>query len=225
MKINISLFAAVGLGVLLAVAPAGAQTSAAPAAAAPAMAATAPAKIGVIDIQTAIIQTKDGQKAAADLKTKFTPKQAELEKKQQDIAGLQDQIRKGQNTMSEENKQKLMREIDQKGTTLKRDTEDANADLEQEQQRIMGELGGKIISVLNKYASENGYALILDVSGQQTPVMFASNTIDVTRDIIALYDKTSAFAAPSTSKPMMTPPPAAPKPATSKPLPPKTPGK
>ncbi len=222
MKTTNSLFATVSLGAILAGAPAGAQV-AAPPAAAPAMSAPAstpsaiPSKIGVIDIQTAIIQTKDGQKAAADLKTKFTPKQAELEKKQQEIAALQDQIRKGQNTMSEENRQKIAREIDQKTTSLKRDTEDANADLEQEQQRIMGELGGKVVSVLNKFASENGYALILDVSGQQTPVMFASNTIEVTRDIIALYDKTASFAAPSTSKPLMTPPPAAPKPTTPKP--------
>jgi outer membrane protein len=179
-----------------------------------AFAQAAPVKVGVINMQAAMIQSKDGQKAAANLQTKFGPKQAELEKKQQDIAGMQDQLRKGQNTMSEENKQKLMRDIDLKNTSLKRDTEDANADLEQEQQRIMGDLGGKMISILNKYSTDNGFALVLDISSQQTPVLFASNTIDITRDIIALYDKTSPnFSAPQ--QPRMTPPPtAAPKPTT-----------
>ena len=59
---------------------------------------------------------------------------------------------------------------------LKRDTDDANADLETEQQRMMAELVPKIMSVLNKYATENGFAVVLDISSQQTPVIFASNT-------------------------------------------------
>jgi len=152
---------------------------------------SAPVKIAVIDIQAAIIQTKDGQKAAADLKTKFGPKQSELEKKQSDIAQLQQTLSKGSNTLSEEVKQKTINEINAKQTSLKRDAEDANADVEQEQQRLMGDLGGKMISVLNKYATENGYALVMDISSQQTPVLFASNTIDITRDITTLYDKVS----------------------------------
>ena len=45
----------------------------------------APTKIGIIHVQAAILQTKDGQKAAADLKNKFAPRQSSLEKKQADI--------------------------------------------------------------------------------------------------------------------------------------------
>jgi outer membrane protein len=228
MNLNLSTLAPFGVGTLLLLSSLGsaaiAQTAPPPAATPPPPVTSAPAptkvsvpsKVAVIDIQAAIVQTKDGQKAAADLKTKFAPKQSELEKKQQDIAALQDQLRKGQNTLSEENKQKLVRDIDLKNTSLKRDTEDANADLEQEQQRIMGDLGGKMISILNKYATDNGLALVLDISSQQTPVLFASNTIDITREIIALYDKTAPNFAVPQQQPKMTPPPA-PKPATPKP--------
>ena len=180
-----------------------AQTAAPTTSAAP---LAAPVKIGVIDIQAAIVQTKDGQKAMADMKTKFGPKQSELEKKQSDIQQLQQTLSKGSNAMSDDAKQKTMRDIDSKTTSLKRDTEDAQADLEQENQRMMGELGGKMISVLNKFATENGYAIIIDISSQQTPVLFASNTIDITREIIALYDKsastmTSNQAAPKAPAP------------------------
>jgi outer membrane protein len=161
---------------------------------------TIPTKIGVMDMQSVVLKTKEGEKAAADLQAKFAPKQSELGKKQQDIAALQTQLRNGQNTMSEENKQKLMREIDRLNTVLKRDTEDANTDLEQEQQRVMGELIPKIINVLNKYATENNFALVLDLSSQQTPVIFASNTVELTRAIIEAYDKSSALTAPATPK-------------------------
>jgi len=172
-----------------------------------------PNKVGIIHIQNAIISTKDGQKAASELQTRFAPKKAALDQKQSTIAQLQDQLRKGSNTMSEEAKQKLVREIDQNTKSLNRETEDAQAELDQEQNKIMQELGQRIVAVLDKYAKENGYSVILDVSSQQTPVMYAASGIDITQDIIALYDKSS----PSTGA---TAAPAAAPPAAAKPTPP-----
>jgi len=163
-----------------------------------------PQKIAVIDMQSALLGTKDGQQAAANLKAKFTPKEQEFAKRQQDLAAKQDQFRKGENTMAEDAKGKLAREIDSLQRALQRDTEDARQDLDQEQNRVLQELGGKMMQVLNKYAADNQYTLVLDVSGQPNPVLFASSGADITRDIIALYDK--AVASP--------PPAAAPKPAT-----------
>ena len=70
--------------------------------------------------------------------------------------------------------------------------------------------------VIDKYARDNGYTLILDVSSPQTPVLYASNTIDITKDIIELYDKASASApAPAPAKPAAAPAPLAPKPAAT----------
>lgn len=169
-------------------------------------------KVGIIHIQNAIISTKDGQKAAADLTAKFAPRKAELEKKQGTISQLQDQLRKGSNTMSDEAKDKLMRDIDQNTKSLNRASEDANAELEQAQNKIMQQLGQRMIAVIDKYAKDNGYALILDVSSQQTPVLYAANGIDITQDIIALFDKSAAAPTTSSTAPA-APPPAAAKPA------------
>jgi len=180
--------------------------------------ATPPTKVGIIHIQNAIISTKDGQKAAAELTAKMMPKKNELEKKQSTIAQLQDQLRKGSNTMSEEAKQKLMREIDQTTKAFNRETEDANAELDQEQNKVMQELGQRVMAVIDKYAKDNGYALILDVSSQQTPVLYATNSIDITQDIIALYDK-NAPSASSSANPVTPPPAAAAKPAAGSPKP------
>jgi outer membrane protein len=90
--------------------------------------------------------------------------------------------------------------------------EDAQADLEQDQQRLVQELGQKIMVVVDKYAKDNSFTLVLDVSSPQTPVLYASNTIDITKDIVDLYDKNSAAMAPST----VGQAPAKPAPGTSK---------
>lgn len=173
--------------------------------------APAPTKVGIIHIQNAIISTKDGQKAAGELQTKFAPKKSELEKKQNAIAQLQDQLRKGSNTMSEDAKQKLMREIDQNTKSLNRETEDDQAELDQAQNKIMQELGQRMMAVIDKYAKDNGFSLILDVSSPQTPVLYAANSIDITQEIIALYDK-NAPSATSSAAPAAAPPPAATRP-------------
>lgn len=210
MKSILLVLPALGIGLIL---PAGAQN--------------AGSKVGVINIQSAIVSTKDGQKAAGEIQTRFNPKKTELDKRQTEITQLQDQLNRGRNTLSEDARNKLVRDIDQKTKSLNRDTDDAREELNQEEQKIMNELGGRIMQVIDKYAKDNGYTLILDVSSPQTPVLYASNAIDITRDIIELYDKNAppaaagapAAAPPGTqpvTRPPVTRPVVPPKPAPPK---------
>jgi len=174
-------------------------------------AAAPPTKVGILNIQQAIAQTKDGQKAAGELTTKYDPKKKELEQKQAEVSQLEQQYRTGTNTMSDEARQKLARDIEQRRKLLQRDTDDAQAELQQDQDRVLQALGQKIMVVVDRYAGEHGFAIILDVSSPQTPVLFASNSIDITREIVTLYDQAQG-AAPAVAAPK--PAASAPKPAT-----------
>jgi outer membrane protein len=179
----------------------------------------APTKVAVIQVQTAILSTKDGQKAASELQGRFAPKKAEIDKKGADIAAMQDQLKKLQATGSDEVKTKLMRDIDTANTKLQRDTQDAQADLDEEQQKIMQELGGKMMAVVEKYAQSNGLAMVIDVSNPQTPVLWAAQAVDITAEIVKLYDQANpGGAAPTAAKPAATPaaPPAVPPAAKKK---------
>lgn len=165
--------------------------------------ANSPSKVGTIHIQNAIIGTKDGQKAAAELQAKFDPKRKELERKRADIEQLQTQLRNGSNTMSEEQKQKLYRDIDTRTKSLNRDTEDAQAEFEQEQNRVLQKLGQSIMALITKYSRDHGYAVIFDVSNPQSPVLYVSDAVDITSEIVKLYDgQTGANAsAPAAARP------------------------
>ena len=156
-----------------------------------------PAKVGVISIQGAIVGTKDGQKASQAIDAKFTPKKKEFDTRQNEVAQLQDQYNKGGSVMAEEKRNQLAREIDEKKKRLERDMQDAEEDLKTEQQKVLQGLGQRMMAVIEKYAKDNGYSMILDVSNPNTPVLYASSGIDITQDIIALYDKTSTNGAPA----------------------------
>jgi len=199
----------------IAAAQAAAQAPAAPAPVAQAAPALVPTKVAVINIQAAITTTKDGQKAAADLEERFTPKRKDMEKKQQEIKDLQDKLQRGGNTLSQTAKDDTQRSIDQKTRSFNYDMQDAQAEYETEQRKVIDELGQKMMQIIDKYAVANGYALVLDVSNQNTPVLYASNGIDITKEIIDLYDKTAS------SLPAAAPRPAAPKPLAPKPVAPR----
>src|SRR3984885_13854721 len=168
-------------------------------------------KFAVINIQGAIISTKDGQKAAAELNAKTAPKKKELEQKQNEINSLQDQLNKGSNTLSDTAKNDLYKSIEAKKKNLQREVEDAQADLEADQNKLLQQLGQKILAVIEKYARDNGYTMVVDVSSPQTPVLYASPSIDITKEIIELYDKN----AQSTSAPAPAPATAPQAPATT----------
>ena len=177
--------------------------------------AQTPTKVGVIQIQTALVSTKDGQKAVAELETRMAPKQKEMERKRSEIQELQDKLSKGGNAMAQTAKDELARNIDQKTKSYNRDMEDARAELDQEQRKLLEELSGKMQVVIDKFALANGYAVLLDVSNQNTNVLYVASGVDVTKDIIEMYDKTNPNApttkpaAPATTKPAAPATPAA----------------
>jgi outer membrane protein len=203
---NLFAMTVLGAGMALAQAPA----------AAPAAAAAPPTKVAVIQIQAALAATKEGQKAAADLEVKLSPRKKDLDGKQAEIKDLQEKLQRGGNTLSDSAKEDLTRNIDTKTKSYNRELEDAQAELEQEQQKVVGTLGQKMMAVIDKYAQQNGFAIVLDVSSQNTPVLYASNTVDITKEVIDLYDKTVFTATPAAARPAA---PAASKPPATAPAP------
>jgi outer membrane protein len=175
--------------------------------------AQAPQKIAVIDMTSALVSTRDGQKAVADLQAKYRPKDQEMQRRGQELQTKQEHYRKTANTLSDEAKASAEREIELLNRILQRDTADAKQEMDEDQQRILQDLGSKMMQVINKYAADNQISVVFDVGGEPNNIRFASSAVDITRDIIALYDK----AAPVTP----TAPPAKPlsPPVTSAPAP------
>ena len=154
-------------------------------------------KVGVISIQGAIAGTKDGQKAAQELNTKFQPKKKDFDARQAALAQLEDQYNKGGAVMSQDKRDQMARDIDEKKRQIQRDMQDAQEELQNDQQRLLQGIGQRMMAVVEKYAKDNGYTMILDVSNPQTPVLYASSGIDITQTIVALYDKTTTDGGPA----------------------------
>lgn len=200
MKIRMAIPA---LGILMAVPGAWAQAGGSASTA-------APVKVGVINVQVAITSTAEGKQAAAELQSQFAPRQTELDNLRKQIEDLQTRLRTGQSTLSDDEKARLSREGDQLTRTYQRKQQDSQDDFNEAQQEVVNRIGRKMIDILNKYSRDNGFAVIFDSSSQNSPVVYASNQIDVTQEIIRLYDQSyptkSASAAPRSSTPSASKP-------------------
>jgi outer membrane protein len=182
--------------------------------AAPSAPAQTPTKVGIINVQGAILATKDGEKARDAIRARFEPRAKDMEGRMAEINRLKDQFSKGANTMSADAREKLSREIDDKNKKYQWDSEDMQNELQQEEQKLVNEIGQRMISIIDEFAKANTFAVVFDVSGQQSPVLWAANGIDVTTQIVELYDKkfgtgggtAPATAAPAAAKPAATTP-------------------
>ena len=170
----------------------------------------AQSRIAVADIQAALLRTKDGAKAAAEIKTKYGPKEEEFNKRGQDLAAKQSQYQKAAATMSDADKAIAERDLQALQKNLQRDADDTKADFQAEEQRLLGPIMEKMRAVLNRYATDNKLTMVVDVSqaGQGNNVLFADASSNITLALAAAYDKAESSTA-------LTAPPAAKTPAAA----------
>ena len=175
-----------------------------------AAAGAAGTRIGVINMLRAITLTAEGKQAAVELQSQFAPRQQELESLDKQINDLQQKLTASRTTPSDAERTRLTDQGNRLAQRLDRKRREYQEDLNAAQGEVVNSLGRKMADVLNRYAEENNYATVLDSSAQNSPVLYASKNIDLTEDIIRLYDQAyPAKAAAPASKPA----PVAPKPA------------
>jgi len=165
-------------------------------------------KTGVINIRQAIASTAEGKQAGAELQSQFAARQNELEGLNKQINDLRQRLEAGRGKISDEESARLQRQGEVMARQLQRKQDEYQEDVNAAQAEVFDRVGRKMVDVLDRYARENGYVVILDSSAQNTPILFASTNIDVTQDIVKLYDGAYPVKAGS-----VTPKPAA-KPAT-----------
>jgi outer membrane protein len=172
--------------------------------------AAATGKTGVINIRQAIASTAEGKQAGAELQSQFAARQTELEGLNKQINDLRQRLDTGRGKISDEEQTRLTRQGEVMARQLQRKQDEYQEDVNAAQGEVFDRIGRKMVDVMDRYARENGFILILDSSAQNTPILFASTNIDITQDIVRLYDaaypvKAGAGATTPAAKPAAKP--------------------
>ena len=128
-------------------------------------AAAVPTKICVVNLQSAMLSTKEGQAAADEFRTKFAePEEKKLQAKQAEITDLNDKLQRGANTLSQTAQDDMKKSLDRKNTEYKRAVEDYQFDHDEEQRKLLEDLSAKMQTVIARFAQENACAIFMDVT-------------------------------------------------------------
>jgi len=220
MKRTLALAALLASGLAL---NAAAQTTpAAPAPATAAPVAIGPAKVAVIAFQVAVAQTNEGQRNFADIQRKFEPKRNEIKALGDEIDNLKKQLQAQGDKLSPAETASRTKAIDDKTKSAQRQAEDAQNDYQSAIQEMYNTLASKVFEVVDSYAKQQGFTLVLDASAQQSPILWASEATNITQPVIVAYNTKSGVPAPPASAPSAPAPQGG---ATAAPHPPTAPRK
>lgn len=165
-----------------------------------------PTKIGVIQMQQAILSSNEGQRDFNSLQKKFESKQIELSTMKKELDDLQKQLNTQQDKLNDEARAALVKNIELKQKAYQRSLDDATSDYQSQLQELVNRVGEKMYKVLATYAENNGYAIILDISNPQTsPVLWAGPAVDVSKAIVEAYNAQSGVAPPAAPAKPVTP--------------------
>lgn len=145
-------------------------------------------KTVILQVQNAVAATREGHQALAALDAKFAARKAEFEKRQTELDTIQQQLQKGAATMSEDAQRKMARDIDRKTKSLNYDMDAAQTEYQQEEADTIQAIGKKFRGVVDKYARDNGFALVIDVSNPQTSAFWWGSALDITNEVVRAYD-------------------------------------
>ena len=145
--------------------------------------ASAQLKVAVVNVQKAMLDSEELKKLSAQIEAKYKPRQDELQKMQNDLQSMQQQINGGK--LNAQQAADLQAQGARKQREAQHLSEDLQTDFDRDRQDILGKTAQKMQDVVKKLAEERGYDVVVDVS--QT--IYFKPALDITADALAAYNK------------------------------------
>jgi outer membrane protein len=147
------------------------------------------AKIGIINLQRALVETAEIKKAQVELEAKYRPRTAELEKIQKELSDIQTQLQGKR--LSPQAEQELNVRGQRRQREAQRIQEDLQGDVDRERQEILQRAGQRMTEIVKQIADARGLDVVVDVSN----TVFFRPALEITQEAIAAYDKAHPVTA------------------------------
>lgn len=140
-------------------------------------------KVGVINVQKAVVETAEIKKASAELEAKFKPRQEEMSRLQGELQGIQQKLNTPE--ISPQAQGELTAQGQRKQRELQRMQEDVQGDVDRERNDILGRTGERMRQVITKLAEAKGLDVVVDSS----TTLYVKPSLDITTEAIDEYNK------------------------------------
>jgi outer membrane protein len=150
-----------------------------------------PLKIGFIDAQRVLENTKLGQKAKASLEEYVKSREKILELERKDIKDLEEALSKQGALLSLEAKKDKQEEYQRKLDQFQKKALEMNREVQDKQLELVKGFRKELEGVVKKIAEKEGYVFVLDKDSDTGNILYAKENFDLTNLVIAELDKTA----------------------------------
>jgi outer membrane protein len=155
--------------------------------------AAAQAKVAVINLQKAVMDSAEIKAASAAMESRYKPRVAQIEQLDKEIAAIAQNLQTNAGKLTPQAEGDLNAQGTRKQRDVQRLRDDLQADVDRDRNEILQKSAGKMTDVLKKLAEEKGYDIVVDAP--YAPYFKAA--LDITNDLVAAYDKVYPAAAPA----------------------------
>ena len=152
-------------------------------------AAHARSKVATLQIQKALFSTADGKIAAADLERKFGTTLVRIEQERSELESLRNRLRDEAATLTADETALLKSRMETLAKSYYRDREETPK-FEAERTRVLKELTDKLMLVVDKYAKQKHFEVVLDESDAR--ILWRDDRTDITDEVIKRYQMKKA---------------------------------
>jgi outer membrane protein len=143
-------------------------------------------KIGYIDLQSVIKNSKAGKAAKASFESEFKKKRLIIENKAKILAQEEQDFINQSALMDDDAKKRRAEEINKKKKELARLRDDFREELQKKDFELTQQILKELESVIKTIGSKEGYSLIVEKT--ESGVIYGSDNVDVTQKVIKAYD-------------------------------------
>jgi outer membrane protein len=158
--------------------------------------ATAQTKVGVINLQKAVLESAEIKAASAAMEARYKPRVTQIETLDKEIAAISQNLQTNAGKLTAQAEADLNAQGTRKQRDVQRLRDDLQADVDRDRNDILQKASVKMSEVVKKLAEEKGLDVVVDIPY----TVFAKPALDITTDAIAAYDKAYPSAAPPAKK-------------------------
>jgi outer membrane protein len=143
-------------------------------------------RVGVVDMQRALEESKAGQEAQKQYQDEVKRAQTDIDAKKADLERRQQTYQKQKTSLNQKALEEKQEELIGLEKELKRSFQDQQDALRRKNNQLVGELIKKLRKVVDDYGKDSGYSLILEKGSQS--VLFADNSVEITDAVIKRFN-------------------------------------
>lgn len=143
-------------------------------------------KIGIIDLQMVIANSRAGKAAKSAFEAEFKQKQQIIESKSSQLESMKNEFIQNGPVMNEVTRKQKAEQIDRLDKELQRSRADFRDELQKRDYELLEKILKDLDGILQSIGKSGGFTLIIEKT--EGGVIYASPTIDITQQVIQAYD-------------------------------------